>query len=168
MCVEAGVWIILSHKLVCQQRGLTWNTLVTPRNFYYLGAARLLLLREKRLWGRAPHKVGGVGESIKQTLILGVDAGEQGVSWGLITPLRMPSLLPHDLCHGRSSSHWSPAVLCPVLTVASWFAYRFIRRQFRWSGIPISLTVSHILLYYTVKGFGIVSQTKVDAFLELC
>ena len=26
----AGVWIILSHKLVCQQRGLTWDTLVTP------------------------------------------------------------------------------------------------------------------------------------------
>ena len=22
----------------------------------------------------------------------------------------MPSLLPHDLCHGRSSSHWFPAV----------------------------------------------------------
>ena len=23
MCIVAGVWIILSHKLVCQQRGLT-------------------------------------------------------------------------------------------------------------------------------------------------
>ena len=29
MCVVAGVWIILSHKLVCQQRGLTWDTLHT-------------------------------------------------------------------------------------------------------------------------------------------
>ena len=29
-------------------------------------------------------------------------------------------------------------VLCPVLTVASWPAYRFIRRQVRWSGIPVS------------------------------
>ena len=27
----------------------------------------------------------------------------QGDSWGLIPPLHMPSLLPHDLCHGRSS-----------------------------------------------------------------
>ena len=27
----------------------------------------------------------------------------QGDSWGSIPPLRMPSLLPHDLCHGRSS-----------------------------------------------------------------
>jgi len=27
----------------------------------------------------------------------------QGDAWGLIPPLRMPSLLPHDLCHGRSS-----------------------------------------------------------------
>ena len=23
MCIVAGVWIILSHKLVCEQRGLT-------------------------------------------------------------------------------------------------------------------------------------------------
>ena len=29
-------------------------------------------------------------------------------------------------------------VPCPVLTVVSWFAYRFLRRQVRWSGIPIS------------------------------
>ena len=30
-------------------------------------------------------------------------------------------------------------VPCPVLTVASWPAYRFLKRQVRWSGIPISL-----------------------------
>ena len=30
---------------------------------------------------------------------------------------------------------------CPVLTVASWHAYRFLRRQVRWSGIPISLRI---------------------------
>ena len=29
------------------------------------------------------------------------------------------------------------SVPCPVLTVASWPAYRFLRRQVRWSGIPI-------------------------------
>ena len=56
-----------------------------------------------------PRKVRGVGESIKQTLVWGVDAREQGISWGLITPLRMPSLLPHDLCHRQSSSRWRPA-----------------------------------------------------------
>ena len=27
----------------------------------------------------------------------------------MITPLRMPSLVLHDLCHGRSSSRWPPA-----------------------------------------------------------
>ena len=35
----------------------------------------------------------------------------QGDSWGLIPPMRMPSLLPHDLCHGRNSSRWLPAVI---------------------------------------------------------
>ena len=33
-----------------------------------------------QLWGRAPRKVRSVGESIKQTLVLGLDAREQGVS----------------------------------------------------------------------------------------
>ena len=32
-------------------------------------------------------------------------------------------------------------VPCPVLTVASWPAYRFLRRQVRWSDIPISFRI---------------------------
>ena len=32
---------------------------------------------------------------------------------------------------------WNQSVVpCPVLTIASWPAYRFLRRQVRWSGIP--------------------------------
>ena len=38
-------------------------------------------------------------------------------------------------------------VACPVLTVASWPAYRFLRRQIGWSGIPISLSIFHSLLW---------------------
>ena len=37
----------------------------------------------------------------------------------------------------------------PVLTVSSWPAYRFLRRQVRWSGIPISLRIFHNLLWST-------------------
>ena len=34
---------------------------------------------------------------------------------------------------------WNQSVVpCPVLTVASWPVYRFLKRQVRWSGIPIS------------------------------
>ena len=40
-------------------------------------------------------------------------------------------------------------VLCPVLTVVSWPAYRFLKRQVRWSGIPISLRIFHNLLWST-------------------
>ena len=40
-------------------------------------------------------------------------------------------------------------VPCPVLTVASWPAYRFLRRQVRWSGILISLRIFHSLLWST-------------------
>ena len=33
---------------------------------------------------------------------------------------------------------WDQSVVpCPVLTVASWPAYRFLKRQVRWFGIPI-------------------------------
>ena len=35
----------------------------------------------------------------------------QGDSWGSILPLRMSSLLPHDLCHGRSTSLWPPTFM---------------------------------------------------------
>ena len=40
-------------------------------------------------------------------------------------------------------------VSCPVLTVASWPAYRFLRRQVRWSGIPVSWRTLHSLLWFT-------------------
>ena len=45
---------------------------------------------------------------------------------------------------------WNQSVVpCPVLTVTSWLAYIFLRRQVRWSGIPISLTIFHSLLWST-------------------
>ena len=40
---------------------------------------------------------------------------------------------------------WNQSVVpCPVLTVASWSAYRFLKRQVRWSGIPIPWRIFHI------------------------
>ena len=45
---------------------------------------------------------------------------------------------------------WNQSIFpCPVLIAASWPAYRFLRRQVRWSGIPISLTIFHNLLCST-------------------
>ena len=60
-----------------------------------------------------------------------------------------------------------PVVPCPVLTVASWLAYRFLRRQVRWSGIPISLkSFPQFVIIHTVKGFSVVNETEVYVFLE--
>ena len=43
---------------------------------------------------------------------------------------------------------WNQAVVpCPVLTFASWLAYRFLKNQVRWSGIPISLRIFQCLLW---------------------
>ena len=45
---------------------------------------------------------------------------------------------------------WNQSIVpCPVLTVASWPAYSFLRRQVRWSGIPISFRIFHSLLWST-------------------
>ena len=45
---------------------------------------------------------------------------------------------------------WNQSVVpCPVLTVVSWPAYRFLRRQERWSGIPISFRIFQSLLWST-------------------
>ena len=54
---------------------------------------------------------------------------------------------------------WNQSVVpCPVLTVASWPAHRFLKKQLRWSGIPISWRIFQFVLIYTVKGFSIVNE----------
>ena len=44
-------------------------------------------------------------------------------------------------------SQFSWVVPWLILTVASWPEYRFLRKQVRWSGIPISLRIFHSLLW---------------------
>ena len=65
---------------------------------------------------------------------------------------------------------WDPSIVpCPVLTVASWPAYRFLRRQVRWSGIPISWRIFQFVVIHTAKGFSVVNDAEVDVSLEfLC
>jgi len=62
---------------------------------------------------------------------------------------------------------WNQSVVpCPVLTVASWPAYRFLRRQVRWPGIPISFRIFHSLLW-SHKDFSVVNKAEIDIFLKL-
>ena len=61
---------------------------------------------------------------------------------------------------------WNQSVVpCLVLRVASWPAYRFLRRQVRWSSIPISWRIFQFVVIYTVKGFGIVNKAETNVFL---
>ena len=63
---------------------------------------------------------------------------------------------------------WNQSVVPhPVLTVPSWLAYRFLTRQVRWSGIPVSFRIFQFIVIRTVKGFGIVNKAEIDVFLEL-
>ena len=57
----------LKQSCHAQEFLLAWSCTLTPSP-------------REMVMGRAPRKVRGVGESIKQTLVLGVDAREQGVS----------------------------------------------------------------------------------------
>ena len=63
---------------------------------------------------------------------------------------------------------WNQSVVpCPVLTVAS--AYRFLRRQVRWSGIPFSWRIFHSLLWSTQsKVFESKSQEFTETQFRFC
>ena len=55
---------------------------------------------------------------------------------------------------------WNQSVVpCSVLTVASWPAYIFFRRQVMWSGIPISLRIFHSLLWSTQRKGSCISES---------
>ena len=67
-----------------------------------------------------------------------------------------------------SFSNFEPVCCsCLVPAVASWSAYRFLRRQVRWSCISISFRIFQFVVIHIVKGFGIVNKAEVDVFLEL-
>ena len=62
---------------------------------------------------------------------------------------------------------WNQSVVpCLALTVASWPAYRFLRRQIRWSGLPISWRIFQFVVIHTIKGFSVVNEVEVDVLLE--
>ena len=51
---------------------------------------------------------------------------------------------------------------CPVLTVASWPAYRFLRKQVRYS--HLLKNCPQFVVIYTVKDFGVINIAEVDGF----
>ena len=62
---------------------------------------------------------------------------------------------------------WNQSIVpYPVIAVASWPAYRFLKRQVRWSGIPISWKIFQFVVIHTVKVFRVVSEAEAEVFLE--
>ena len=57
-------------------------------------------------------------------------------------------------------------VPCMVLTITSQPAYRFLRKQVGWSGIPFSSKILQFVEIHTVKGFRVVNEVEVNVFLE--
>ena len=58
-------------------------------------------------------------------------------------------------------------VPCLVLSIASWPAYRFLRKQVWWSSIPISWRIFQRFLWSTQsKAFSVVSEAEIYIFLE--
>ena len=62
-------------------------------------------------------------------------------------------------------SSWGPRI--PALWFNNNLSYKFLKRQVRWSGIPISFRIFQFIVIHTVKGFGIVNKAEIDVFLEL-
>ena len=66
-------------------------------------------------------------------------------------------------------SIWNHSVVpCPVVTVASWHAHRFLRRHRRWSGLLISWRIFHSVLWCTHQRLWCsqFNKAEVDVFLE--
>ena len=63
---------------------------------------------------------------------------------------------------------WTQSVVpCPVLTVASWPAYRFQEAgQVVWYS-HLFQNFPQFIVIHTVKGFDIVNKAEIDVFLEL-
>ena len=57
-------------------------------------------------------------------------------------------------------------VPCLVPTVASCPACRFLRRQVKWSVIPLSQNFPKFVVIHTVQGFSVVNEAEVDVLLE--
>ena len=63
---------------------------------------------------------------------------------------------------------WNQSIFpCLVLTVASWLAYSCLRRQVRWSGIPILEDFPQFVVIHTAKSFSVVNEAEVDCFKHL-
>ena len=67
-------------------------------------------------------------------------------------------------CHTLFPIFIQSIVPCPILTHAFWLEHRFLRRQVRWSGIPISLRIFQFVVIHTIKGLSVVNEA--DVFLE--
>ena len=96
----------------------------------------------------------------------------QGDSWGSILPLQMSSLLPHDLCHGRSAS-CRPPTIAYCLHVLSIFVHLFSLSLSIWT---ISLwfvvySLSHVRLFATpwiITSQAPLSSTISQSLLKWC
>ena len=65
---------------------------------------------------------------------------------------------------GTPSPIWNQSVV--PYPVASWPAYKFLRRQVRWSGISTSLRTFQFVVIHRIRSLGIVNEVEVDVFLE--
>ena len=95
------------------------------------------LVMDREAWHAAAHGVAKSQTQLSDWTELNstFKLNKQGDN---IQPWRTPFLI------------WNQYVVpCLVLTVASWPAYRFLRRQIKFSRIPISLRIFHNLLQFT-------------------
>ena len=77
-------------------------------------------------------------------------------------------LLSISLCLICYFPIWNQSVVpCPVLTVSSWPAYRFLKTGQKVWYYHIFKNFPDFIVVHTVKGFGLVNKAEIDVFLEL-
>ena len=62
---------------------------------------------------------------------------------------------------------WNQSIVpCRILTVVSWPAYRFLKRQVRWCCSHLFKNFPQFVVVHIVKGFSVINEAEVDVFLK--
>ena len=132
MGLDAMIFVfwILSFKPTFSLSSFTF----TKRLFSYslLSAIRVVSSAYLRLLLFLPAILNSARASSSPAFLMMYSAYKLNKQGYNIQPWRTPFLI------------WNESVVpCPVLIVASWLAHWFLKRQIKWSGIPISFRVFH-------------------------
>ena len=95
-------------------------------------------------------------------ILIAADSPSLAYKWNKQGDTKQPRCTPFPI--------WNQFIVpCPVLTLASWPAYKSLRSQVRWSGIPISFRILHscFAILFSSDRDNYISPSKKYQYIEI-